>query len=127
MHKLSKIVQAQICLQCGDKLIGRQDKKFCSDACRSTYNYTINSEQVNLVRRINNRLRKNRKILQQLNPNEKSKVHRDILLAKGFDFTYFTNVYTTKAGRTYHFCYDQGYLALDNGYYALVVRQQYVS
>jgi len=44
----------------------------------------------------------------------------------GFNFNYFTNIYETKTGNRYHFCYDQGYLELDDGMYALVVRQKYV-
>jgi hypothetical protein len=48
------------------------------------------------------------------------------LLQRGFNFSYFTNIYTTKGGNTYFFCYEHGYLQLDHDYYALVVRQQYV-
>ena len=32
----------KLCLECGDKLFGRIDKKFCSDACRNAYNNKIN-------------------------------------------------------------------------------------
>ena len=106
--------------------MGRADKKFCSDQCRSAYNNRVNSDATNFVRNVNNILRKNRRILAELNPHGKSKVHKDKLLEKGFKLSYYTNVYTTKAGKQYHFCYEQGYLALDKGYYALVIRQKYV-
>jgi hypothetical protein len=53
-------------------------------------------------------------------------VHRDALLEKGFKFSYFTNEYRTKSGNVYYFCYDHGYLYLDDGFLALVIRQQYV-
>ena len=62
----------------------------------------------------------------ELNPKGKSKVSRDQLLIKGFNFNYYTNIYTTKSGTTYHFCYDQGYLKLENDWYAIVERQEYV-
>ena len=114
------------CAECGDSFVGRADKKFCSDQCRNSYNNKLNSDSNNFVRNINNILRKNRRILAELNPNGKIKVHRDKLLEQGFKFSYFTNVYSTKAGKTYHYCYDQGYLALENDYYFLVVRQEYV-
>lgn len=114
------------CLECGDEFNGRADKKFCSDQCRSSYNNKLNSDVSNFMRNINNILRKNRRILAELNPHGKSKVHRDKLLEKGFKFSYFTNVYQTKAGKTYHFCYEQGYLPINDGYFALVVRQAYV-
>ncbi|RSK41355.1 hypothetical protein [Mangrovimonas spongiae] len=111
------------CLECGDKLIGRVDKKFCSDACRNTYNNRLNKDSKNLVRNVNNRLRKNYRILEQLNPNQKTKVSRSKLIEKGFDFNYITTLYTTKVGKTYYFVYDQGYLPLEDDYFALVKRE----
>ena len=42
------------CPECGDKIIGRVDKKFCSDQCRNTYNNRLNSDASNTVRNINN-------------------------------------------------------------------------
>lgn len=78
------------------------------------------------MRNINNLLRKNRRILAALNPDGKANVHRDKLLEKGFNFNYYTNVYNTRTGNTYYFIYDQGYLERDEGYYTLVVRQEYV-
>lgn len=114
------------CIECGDEFIGRADKKFCSDNCRSAYNNKLNSDATNFVRNINNILRKNRRILAELNPNGKTKIHRDKLMDKGFKFSYFTNIYKTKAGKVYYFCYDQGYLPLENGWLALVERKSYV-
>lgn len=117
----------QECANCGAKIIGRLDKKFCGDHCRSVFNNRLNSDQTKYVRKINNILRKNRRVLKKLNPKGKSKVHRDTMLELGFNFSYFTNVFVTKNGNEYHFCYDQGYLSLDNSYYALVQRKAYVS
>jgi len=114
------------CIECGASFIGRADAKFCSPHCRSNYNNRQNRDFNNFMRNINNILRKNRRILAQLNPKGKAKVHRDKLLAEGFKFSYFTNEYVTKSGNAYRFCYDQGYLEVDNDYYALVVRQEYV-
>ena len=111
------------CLECGEKLIGRIDKKFCSDGCRNTYNNRLNKDSKNLIRNVNNRLRKNYRILETLNPNQKTKVSRNKLIEKGFDFNYITTVYTTKAGKVYYFVYDQGYLPLEDDYYALVKRE----
>jgi len=120
-------VKKQECIECGDQFVGRMDKKFCGDHCRSVYNNRLNSDQNNFVRNINNILRKNRRILKELNPTGKSKVHKDTMLESGFNFSYFTNEYVTKGGKVYHFCYDQGYLSLSDGYYAIVERQAYVS
>lgn len=110
------------CPECGNKIIGRVDKKFCSDYCRNAHNNKINKDSKNLIRNVNNRLRKNWRILEQLNPDGKTKTTKTKLIGKGFDFNYFTSIYTTKKGTVYYFCYDQGYLPLENDYYALVKR-----
>ncbi len=110
------------CPECGEKIIGRTDKKFCSDYCRNTYNNKMNKDSTNLVRNVNNLLRKNYRILQDLNPTDKTKTTKSKLLAKGFSFEYYTSTYTTKTGTVYYFIYDQGYLPLESDYYALVKR-----
>lgn len=110
------------CPICQSKILGRADKKFCSDYCRNTYNNQLNKDHKNLVRNINNVLRKNYRILESLNPNDKKKTSRNKLVAKGFNFNYFTSIYTTKSGNIYYFVYDQGYLPLENDFYALVKR-----
>lgn len=116
----------QKCKECGDQFIGRIDKKFCSDGCRSSYNNRLNSDSTNFMRNINNILRKNRRILASLNPKGKTKVKRELLDKEGFRFSYYTNKYVTRSGNEYHFCYDQGYLELEDGMLALVERQKYV-
>lgn len=110
------------CLECGELVLGRIDKKFCNDACRNSYNNRINKDSRNLIRNVNNRLRKNYRILESLNPRQKSKASRSKLIELGFDFNYLTSIYTTKAGKIYYFVYDQGYLPLENDYFALVKR-----
>jgi hypothetical protein len=111
------------CLECNDVLHGRTDKKFCSDACRNTYNNKKKSTAGNsYVRKVNGILGRNRNIMAELNPEGKSRVHRARLSKKGFDFGFVTNLYTTKTGTVYYFCYDQGYLPLDNDFYMLVSR-----
>jgi hypothetical protein len=119
--------QPRVCLECGDKITGRIDKKFCTDSCRNAYHNRTNSDPVEIVKSINAVLKKNRRILSELNPGGKSKVTRDELLRKGFSFTYFTNIFLTRNGKTYYFCYDQGYVELEPNFFALVHRQEYVS
>ena len=114
----------RVCIECGRPVFGRADKKFCSDACRNAFNNKQNSDVVNLVRNINSTLRKNRRILAEMNPDGKKKTHREEMLKRGFDFQYFTHVYNTKAGDRYRFCYEHGYLELDNGFILLVKREE---
>jgi len=111
------------CPECGNRIIGRADKKFCSDACRNSFNNTLNKDNKNLVRNINNRLRKNYRILESLNANDKTKTTKEKLLRLGFNFEYFTSIYTTKTGSNYYYLYDQGYLPLENDFYLLVRRE----
>jgi predicted nucleic acid-binding Zn ribbon protein len=108
------------CLECNDKIIGREDKKFCSDGCRNAYNNKMNKDSTNLMRNINNKLRKNYRILSELNLDGKSKTTRTKLLSKGFDFEFFTSLYVTKTNNTYYFLYDQGYRILEDDYFMLV-------
>jgi hypothetical protein len=112
------------CLECNEEFSGRIDKKFCSDMCRNAYNNKLNSESSNLVRNINSVLRKNRRILEDLNVDGKTKVHKKKLLDKGFDFNYFTSIYKTQKGSVYNFCYEQGYLHLENDFYFLVINKR---
>ena len=112
------------CLECGDKIIGRADKKFCSDQCRISYNNKLNSDETNLVRNVNNILRKNRRILIELNTTGKTVVPGDKLKHKGFDFNYFTSTYTTKEGTIYKYCYEQGYREVERNAYLLVIKKE---
>lgn len=115
--------EKRLCPECGDPVYGRTDKKFCSDQCRNAYNNKSVGYSDNYIRRVNNILKRNRKILQELNPTGKIKIHLNQLKRKGFDFNYHTNLYITQSGNTYYFIYDQGYLKLENDFFALVTRE----
>jgi len=119
-------MEEKACVECGKPIMGRLDKKFCSDSCRNAYNNKLNSSSNNYVRNINRILKKNRRILEDLNPSGKAKVANTKLLEKGFNFNYYTNVYQTKKGTTYYYCYDYGYLPIENDFYFLVKKQDYV-
>jgi predicted nucleic acid-binding Zn ribbon protein len=116
-------MEEKICLECGEPIRGRSDKKFCGDYCRNAYNNKVNTESKNLLRNTNNRLRKNFKILSELNFTGKTKIAKSKLLDKNFDFQLFTSIYTTKTGNVYYYIYNQGYLKLENDYYLLIKRE----
>lgn len=115
--------EKKLCLECGEPIKGRSDKKFCSDACRNLHNNKQKSDVTNYMRNVNNILRKNRKILEELNPDETAKASKERMLKKGFNFQYFTSVYTTKKGTVYYYCYEYGYLPIENDYYFLVKKK----
>ena len=114
------------CQQCGEKIIGRIDKKFCSDYCRNAYNNEQNRDVNNHVRNVNNILRKNRRILSELNIDGKKTLHKLKLIEQGFNCNYFTNIYETKQGKIYYFCYDQGYIFHEDDKVTIVEKQDYV-
>lgn len=116
-------MEKRTCIECGESFNGRADKKFCSDMCRNAYNNKLNSDTNNYVRNINNILRKNRRIMEELLPEETAKVSQQKLMDKGFNFSYFTNITTTKTGKSYVFCYEFGYLPIEGNYYLLVKRR----
>lgn len=120
------MAKPKVCEECETPIHGRDDKRFCCDQCRSAWHNRQNSDATAFIRNINNTLRKNRRILAELNVSGKARVRKEDLLDRGFKFSYYTNIYVTKGGNTYFFCYDQGYLPLENGFYTLVVRQAYV-
>ena len=113
----------RVCPDCGEIIKGRTDKKFCSDACRNSYNNKRNADVSNYVRSINNILRHNRRIIEELAPGDKATTHKSKLLEKGFDFGYYTNTYKTQKGAVYYFCYEYGYLPLENDFYILVKKK----
>ncbi len=118
--------QEKLCLECGDPFKGRIDKKFCSDLCRVSFNNRMNSEDIQYVRNINNILRQNRRILMALNPSGKNKVSHEKLKAKGFNFNFITSLYKTRDGAVYYYCYEQGYLPIENDYYLLVIKKEFL-
>ena len=120
------VEEAKTCLQCGKQLRGRSDKRFCDDYCRNNYNNQLKAHVNNYVRNINNTLGKNRRILEAClaEAEETGKTTRQKLLQSGFQFKYITHTYTNKKGNTYFFCYDYGYLPLDNDWFLVVRRKE---
>lgn len=123
---MQKTAEKNLCLLCSKAIKGRSDKKFCDDYCRAAYNNELKAPANNLVRNINNALGKNRRILQSYLNVEKEicKTTKDKLLEKGFQFKYITHTYLNKKGDRYFFCYDLGYLPLDNDWFLLVRRSE---
>ncbi len=114
-------MKKNVCKECGEEIKGRSDKKFCDDSCRNNYNNKLNSDSNNFVRNINNILRKNRRILKQtLKREEVLKLNKQKLIDQQFNFMYFTNVVHTKNNTTYYYCYEYGYLLLENNQILLV-------
>jgi hypothetical protein len=112
------------CMACGDTLRGRSDKKFCHDYCRNAFHNEIKKTNLHM-RYINTALGKNRRILERLLPGGEgtSRVNKETLHRLGFQFDFITHTRTTKAGKTYSYCYDYGYLPLANERFLVVKKK----
>lgn len=113
------------CLECGEKLLGRVDKKFCSDHCRNSHHNRKNKERRQIFQTINRRLSRNYRILESfpLRNGRITTTHKK-LADKGFDFDLLTSIYTTRKGASYRFIYDMGYLPIKENRYVIVKKEQ---
>jgi hypothetical protein len=111
------------CIVCESKLSGRDDKKFCTDACRIEYHNQLKRTGSRFVRMINERLRKNHRILCELNCEGITKTNRASLVIRGFDFNLITMIERSSNGDKYFYIYDQGYKLFDTEHYLLVKKE----
>jgi predicted nucleic acid-binding Zn ribbon protein len=119
-------MELRVCQECGDALTGRRDQKFCSDHCRNYHNNRKNEDASAHMRRVNNILRKNRRILMEFIQKGIQTVNGMNLIDEGFNFHYFTNTYRNRHGVDYFFCYDHGYIRMENDEYVLVKKSEFV-
>jgi hypothetical protein len=105
------------CITCDSPLIGRIDKIYCNNYCKSSYHYIKNKskEPTNYIK-IDNQLKLNRRLLSHFNQAGKSTIRKEKLIAAGFNPKFFTHYWKNTRGQVYLFCYDVGYLELqENG------------
>lgn len=108
------------CMQCGQTLFGRRDKKFCNDFCRNTYNNHLNKENVEVIRITNNKLKKNHKILKNLVEVSKMNVTKTELELLGFDFNLVTS-FDFSDGIIFRKVYD--YVIQQNADNSMIIKQ----
>lgn len=102
------------CKECGTKLIGRSDKRFCSDYCRNTFHNRVHSKRNRSRSSVHQKLRKNQEILGALLQNQTKRViAKDQLLRRGFDFNYLTEIKRFKDNKNYFYIYEFGYRILE--------------
>ena len=107
------------CLDCGDALHGRADKKFCSDQCRNNYNNKLNRDTNNYVRNVHGLLRKNRRILSDMIDEGKTRLHKDALYALGYNFSFFTHMIELKDGSRFQYCFEYGFREVEDDFVEL--------
>lgn len=100
----------RVCPQCNHEIMGRPNKKFCDEYCRTTYNYQKSlRETPSTYKRISTHLKLNRKLLNYYNKGGKVIVRREILINKGFNPNFFTHYWKNAKGDVYLFCYEVGF------------------
>jgi len=97
------------CLACGAPLVGRNDKRFCDDACRSGYHNREERAQNGFILHINKILKRNRKILIDYYNRNMQEVPMEKLQENGFLFGFCTSVELKRRKERIRYCYEYGY------------------
>ena len=80
----------KLCPICSARIIGRADKKYCGDQCRSAANNRKSKDLRISVKKTNAILMRNRMILAHFFEQEILEIEEEILFQEGFINTYFT-------------------------------------
>ncbi len=119
------------CLNCGKKLKGRIDKKYCDARCKSANQYKVERERPErFYNKVDNQLRLNRRLLKQYNRAGKAIVRQSVLKEEGFDPNFFTHYWKNQKGDVYLFVYEYGFLSKrenDNDKFVLIKWQNYMN
>ena len=113
------------CRLCKKNLVGRIDKKFCNDQCRTAY-HNLKRRKIRkiFISNMNQKIKKNNKILMELKMQYGSKkISTDLLEDKGFLFSYFSHEWCDSYNKTYRYCIDYGYVIEESGIYIIEMRK----
>jgi hypothetical protein len=123
-HVLEMITTKRFCRECNEEIHGRRDKLFCTDYCRASFHNSANADAISLIRRVNNKISKNRRILAGFNPTGQTRVKKQKLVESGLDFNYYTNTHKSPQGQLVYFCYDQGYHETGNQFITIIANDR---
>jgi len=114
----------RLCLSCKKPLVVRKrnDIKFCNEECRSNYFNALKMEENAEIKKIENALKSNRRILKSLlGKNPEVIVDQVTLLKMGFNFDYHTHHVISKSqGNEFIFSFNYGYRVMGNNQYKIV-------
>jgi hypothetical protein len=117
--------------QCENTYQGRSDKIFCSDQCRNhARRDQLKTEKWNapaFYDKLAEIIKNNHKILKHLYDEKgDNKIITNFLLRdSGFNFEFHTRILNTSKG-IYRFCFDYGWLELENGKILIVKNEKMV-
>lgn len=97
----------RFCLDCGSKITGRANRKFCSDYCRINYHNSRRKHDEYHVRLINQQLKRNRAILEKHYQANRLYVPINQLHLEGFREKYHTHS-ASNSTSVIHYFYEYG-------------------
>ena len=113
------------CKVCHQEFTGRSDKIFCSVKCKNIYHIRLKKNTDKAVRKINQILHRNRRILFELmsEMTVQKTIDRLVLDKRGFNFLYHTHLQINSKGKTYHYIYDYGWMSFSDDRIMIVKRK----
>lgn len=107
-------------MDCGMELVGRSDKRFCGDACRSNYHNRRLAKEREKIKRVNAILRRNRRLLVECSRSSHLQIKKTDFMKRGFDFDYFTQQ-KKRNGKSIYFCYEMAYQEVNEAEIQLIL------
>ena len=108
------------CPICNGPVLGRSDKRFCSNQCRTHHHNLLLRDEYAPVKRINKILRKNRTVLMKYHQSNALKVLSNKMKYDGIDFSFFTHIKSDAKNHPIIFCYDYGYQMINHDEYQIL-------
>ncbi len=112
----------RLCRECGRKLLGRADQRFCNDTCRNTYNRQekrrLAAETADFTEEtVITILKNNHLLLRSFNKNQVVEcfVDKEKLYKAGFNFNFCTGCYLETDGKLRYYCFEQTWQELPYG------------
>lgn len=102
----------KICPECGGRFVGRLDKIYCCDSCRSNHNNRIYREAGSGNRLANRILTRNRSLLEATLDQGRSSISLNALQILGFDPGFWTSRHRRPMLPARYFCYEFSYVLL---------------
>ena len=116
-------MELKICVNCHTEFLGRADKKYCDNYCRSGFHNRTLRRYRNIFSKTNSILKKNRVILEKLFLHTKvdiKPVKLKKLLDLGFNFNFQTHLKKLESGKICVCCYDYGYIHEGGDHFTII-------
>lgn len=104
-YKISEDTDRHYCLECGDPVYGRSDRKFCSPACKNRYWNSKKWSWIGYRNRVVGILERNHDILERLVQWKVTSMDKENLVRMGFNLDYVTACRKVR-GRNQFNCFD---------------------